>query len=195
MEPIIMSTEHLQTGFGNHFATEALPGALPQGRKSPQVGPYNLYAEQLSGTAFTVDRAGNRHSWLYRIRPAAADQQPFKPYLGASGWTNEFGHGPVSPNLLRWDPIPNPEHPADFVDGMHTWAGNGHCDEQAGVGINLYAANQSMQGRFFYNADAEMLIVPQRSEEHTSELQSLMRISYAVFCLKKKHKQKTNTTT
>src|SRR3546814_13148836 len=34
-----------------------------------------------------------------------------------------------------------------------------------------------------------------RSEEHTSELQSLMRISYAVFCLKKKKKQQTHTST
>src|SRR3546814_19023867 len=98
MEPIIMSTEHLQTGFGNHFATEALPGALPHGRNSPQVCPYTLYAEQLSGTAFTVDRAGNRHSWLYLIRPAAHAQPPFQPYLWPSGWPHEFGPAPVPPN-------------------------------------------------------------------------------------------------
>src|SRR3546814_8179577 len=36
---------------------------------------------------------------------------------------------------------------------------------------------------------------PERSEEHTSELQSLMRISYAVFCLKKKKKKKNNQQT
>src|SRR3546814_1253666 len=35
----------------------------------------------------------------------------------------------------------------------------------------------------------------ERSEEHTSELQSLMRISYAVFCLKKKNKRRRNTLT
>lgn len=156
-----MSTQTLQPGFGNHFATEALPGALPQGRNSPQQCPYGLYAEQLSGTAFTVGRSGNRHSWLYRIRPAAADQRPFAPYSGAVGWTNQFNHGPVTPDPLRWDPLPAPNEPVDFIDGMHTWAGNGHCDEQAGCSINLYAATRSMQGRFFYNADAEMLVVPQ----------------------------------
>jgi len=42
------------TGFNNEFATEALPGALPVGRNSPQKCPYGLYAEQLSGTAFTA---------------------------------------------------------------------------------------------------------------------------------------------
>lgn len=155
-----MSTPTLLPGFGNHFATEALPGALPQGRNSPQQCPYGLYAEQLSGTAFTVGRAGNRHSWLYRIRPAAAEQQPFARYPGASAWSNQFNQGPVTPDPLRWDPLPAPTTPVDFIDGMRTWAGNGHCDEQMGCGINLYAANRSMQGRFFYNADAEMLIVP-----------------------------------
>ncbi|NYT86891.1 homogentisate 1,2-dioxygenase [Pollutimonas harenae] len=149
-----------QSGFGNSCATEALPGALPTGRNSPQNCPYGLYAEQLSGTAFTVPRAESRRSWLYRIRPAAL-QKAFAPYGGALAWTNQFGHGPVSPNRLRWNPLPMPGQPTDFIDGMHTWAGNGHCDDLSGVSINLYAANQSMQQRFFYNADAEMLIVPQ----------------------------------
>jgi homogentisate 1,2-dioxygenase len=37
-----------QSGFGNHFASEALPGALPIGRNSPQRPAYGLYAEQFS---------------------------------------------------------------------------------------------------------------------------------------------------
>ncbi|NYT58984.1 homogentisate 1,2-dioxygenase [Alcaligenaceae bacterium] len=149
-----------QSGFGNSCATEALPGALPVGRNSPQVCPYGLYAEQLSGTAFTVPRAESRRSWLYRIRPAAL-QKAFEPYVGAKTWASQFGQGPVSPNRLRWNPLPMPEQSTDFIDGMHTWAGNGHSDELSGVSINLYAANQSMQNRIFYNADGEMLIVPQ----------------------------------
>jgi len=157
-----MNSDTPQTGFGNHFATEALPGALPQGRNSPQVCPYKLYAEHLSGTAFTVARADNRHCWLYRIRPAAAGQKPFAPYSGALDWTGEFNQGPVPPDPLRWDPLPAPGRKVDFIDGMHTWGGNGRCDDLSGVSINLYAASQSMQGRFFCNADAEMLIVPQR---------------------------------
>jgi homogentisate 1,2-dioxygenase len=155
-----MTTLHYQTGFGNHCATEALPGALPIGRNSPQKCPYGLYAEQLSGTAFTVSRAENRRSWLYRIRPTAADQQPFEPHHLA-GWNNTFGDGPVTPNVMRWDPLPIPTAPTDFIDGVTTWAGNGGSDDQIGVSINFYVANTSMQGRFFYNADAEMLIVPQ----------------------------------
>src|SRR5690606_22006532 len=119
------------------------------------------YAEQLSGTAFTVSRAESRHSWLYRIRPTAL-QDAFEAFDGATGWTNTFGSGPVSPNRLRWNPLPLPEAPTDFLEGMQTWAGNGHCDDQAGVSINLYAANRSMAKRVFYNADAEMMFVPQQ---------------------------------
>src|SRR5690606_7131150 len=156
-----MDTLEYQTGFGNACATEALPGALPVGRNSPQVCPYGLYAEQLSGTAFTVSRAENRRSWLYRIRPTAL-QKAFTPYNGAHAWQSTFNQGPVTPNRLRWNPMPIPSEAVDFIDGMHTWGGNGHPDEQSGVGINLYVANRSMHDRYFYNADAEMLIVPQQ---------------------------------
>ncbi len=148
------------SGFGNHHATEALPGALPVGRNSPQRCPYGLYAEQLSGTAFTAPRADNRRSWLYRIRPAAA-QPAFAACDAFSGWNQDYLQGPVTPNRLRWNPQPMPEAPTDFLEGMHTWAGNGSWDQQAGVAVHLYTANRSMQGRYFYNADAELLLVPQ----------------------------------
>ncbi|GAA5234300.1 homogentisate 1,2-dioxygenase [Verticiella sediminum] len=148
------------SGFGNAHATEALPGALPEGRNSPQVCPYGLYAEQLSGAAFTAPRNENRRSWLYRIRPGVV-HRPFKPYDGAQRWESDFGTGPVTPNQLRWSPLPLPETPVDFVDGMTTWAGNGGPGAHTGVGIHLYACNQDMRGRYFYNADGEMLIVPQ----------------------------------
>ncbi|MYN14606.1 homogentisate 1,2-dioxygenase [Pusillimonas sp. TS35] len=149
-----------QTGFGNQCATEALPGALPVGRNSPQVCPYGLYAEQLSGTAFTMTRAENRRSWLYRIRPAAM-QDAFVPYEGAQGWQTDFNTTPASPNRLRWNALDIPQAPTDFVDGMHTWAGNGNSNDQIGVAISLYAINQSMTRRVFYNADAEMMFVPE----------------------------------
>ncbi|MBB5215239.1 homogentisate 1,2-dioxygenase [Parapusillimonas granuli] len=171
-----MSDLKYQSGFGNHCATEALPGALPQGRNSPQVCPYGLYAEQLSGTAFTVARAENRRSWLYRIRPTAL-QGAFEPYAGVTGWTNTFGSGPVTPNRLRWNPLDIPTEPTDFLQGMHTWAGNGHCDDQVGVSINLYAANQSMKNRIFYNADAEMMFVPQQGRLRLATELGLMDVS------------------
>jgi homogentisate 1,2-dioxygenase len=65
------SDEQMMSGFGSHFATEARPGALPHGRNSPQRPAFGLYAEQLSGTAFTAPRNENRRSWLYRMRPSA----------------------------------------------------------------------------------------------------------------------------
>ncbi|MEI2416976.1 homogentisate 1,2-dioxygenase [Orrella sp. JC864] len=147
-------------GFGNSHATEALPGALPQGRNSPQRCAYGLYAEQLSGTAFTAPRHLNRRSWLYRIRPAAV-HQPFEPWPGQAAWISRFDDLPVSPNQLRWSPPPWPEAPVDFLEGVRTRAGNGSPDEQAGNGINLYTATRDMQGRYFYDADGELLIVPQ----------------------------------
>ena len=153
-------TLNYQSGFGNEFATEALPGALPVGRNSPQRAPYGLYAEQVSGTAFTAPRAANRRSWLYRIRPAALHGK-FEA-LAHPRFHNDFGHGPVTPEQLRWSPLPIPAAPTDFIDGLFTMAGNGGPEAGTGVGIHLYAANKDMQGRWFYDADGELLVVPQQ---------------------------------
>jgi homogentisate 1,2-dioxygenase len=148
-----------QSGFGNEFATEAVAGALPQGCNSPQRVAHGLYAEQLSGTAFTAPRHFNRRSWLYRIRPAAM-HEPFTA-IPVGKFHNGFDDAEVSPNQLRWDPWPLPTAPTDFIDGLVTLAGNGSAAAQHGIGIHIYAANRSMQGRFFYDADGELLIVPQ----------------------------------
>jgi homogentisate 1,2-dioxygenase len=134
-----------QSGFGNEFVTEALPGVLPAGRNSPQHVAYGLYAEQLSGTAFTAPRHMNRRSWLYRIRPAAM-HGTFKP-LAQARFHNRFDEVPTSPNQLRWDPFPLPTAPTDFVDGLFTIAGNGGAAGQVGVGIHIYTANRSMPMR------------------------------------------------
>ena len=153
-----------QSGFGNEFATEAVGGALPVGRNSPQRVAHGLYAEQLSGTAFTAPRHANRRSWLYRIRPAAM-HGTFEPFAQAT-FHNAFGDGPVTPDQLRWSPLPLPERPADFVEGLFTMAGNGSPAAQHGVGIHLYTANRDMRGRWFYDADGELLIVPQQGRLH-----------------------------
>jgi homogentisate 1,2-dioxygenase len=149
-----------QGGFGNEFATEALPGALPVGRNSPQRAPYGLYAEQISGTAFTAPRHSNRRSWLYRIRPAALHGK-FSALLHP-GFHNVFGDGPVTPEQLRWSPLPMPSAPTDWLDGLFTMAGNGGAEQGTGAGIHVYAANKDMDGRYFYDADGELLIVPQQ---------------------------------
>ena len=148
-----------QSGFGNEFATEALPGALPPGRNSPQRCPYGLYAEQFSGTAFTAPRHANRRSWLYRIRPAVT-HRPFRRFAHPR-FDEPRNDEAVSPNQLRWDPLPIPGVPADFIDGLVPVAGNGSPRTHAGCAIYLYAANRPMR-RFFYSADGEMLIVPQQ---------------------------------
>ncbi|OHE80366.1 MAG: homogentisate 1,2-dioxygenase [Lysobacterales bacterium GWF1_69_6] len=153
-----MSLKYL-SGFGNEFATEALPGALPEGRNSPQRCPYGLYNEQISGTAFTAPRHSNRRTWMYRIRPAAM-HGPFEPMAHAT-FHGDFGQGPVTPDQLRWNPLPMPVAPTDWLDGLYTMAGNGG-PSAGGLGVHLYAANADMQGRFFYDADGELLIVPQQ---------------------------------
>jgi len=151
------------SGFGNEFATEALPGALPQHRNSPQQVAYGLYAEQISGTAFTAPRSHNRRSWLYRIRPAAVHGS-FVP-LDAQRLVSRFDNA-TPPNQLRWSPLPMPTVPTDFIDGWVTMAGNGSAEAMTGCAVHLYAANRSMDGRYFYNADAELLIVPQLGRLH-----------------------------
>ena len=147
------------TGFGGHFATEAVAGALPVGRNSPQKVPFGLYAEQLSGTAFTAPRAENRRSWLYRLRPAAG-HPPFEP-LPSAGLlrTAPFDEVPATPNRLRWDPLP--EASGDFLDGLATYAGNGDVAGGSGMAAHAYACDRSMR-RVFVNTDGELLFVPQR---------------------------------
>jgi homogentisate 1,2-dioxygenase len=149
-----------QSGFAGEFVTEALPGALPEGQNSPQKVPYGLYAEQLSGTAFTAPRHANRRSWLYRLRPAVM-HGAFRPREQGLLRSAPFEEAGAPPDQLRWDPLPIPSAPTDFVEGITTFAGNGDVSMQAGIGIHVYACNRSMRERFFYDADGELLVVPQ----------------------------------
>ena len=150
-----------QSGFGNEFATESREGALPRGQNSPQKSPFGLYTEQVSGSAFTAPRDRNRRTWMYRIRPSVV-HEPFQPYSGntllRSGPFNEL---PTPPNQMRWNPVPLPGIPVDFIDGLITLGGNGDPSMQEGMATHVYAITASMKDRFFYNADGEMLIVPQ----------------------------------
>ena len=159
-----------QTGFGNEFATEAVEGALPVGRNSPQKAPLGLYAEQFSGTAFTAPRVTNKRTWTYRIRPSVL-HKPFKPYVVLTNVraadtqplfrSTPFDEVITTPNQLRWDPLPIPTEPTDFIDGITTIAGNGDSFSQTGMAVHIYACNKGMGDRYFYNADGEMLIVPE----------------------------------
>ena len=150
-----------QSGFGNHFATEAIAGALPENQNSPQKPPFNLYPEQLSGSSFTAPRHENLKSWLYRILPGVV-QGEFSVCSTAPQWrTSPESHSTLIPNPLRWDPLPNPQHPTDWIEGMQTQVLNGSAADQKGCGIHLYACNRSMVDHYFYNADGDLLFVPQ----------------------------------
>jgi homogentisate 1,2-dioxygenase len=155
-----MKTEY-QTGFGNEFATEAVEGALPIGRNSPQKAPLGLYAEQFSGTAFTVPRVHNKRTWTYRIRPSVL-HKPFRRMDNKLFRSSPFNEIETTPNQLRWNPIPISAGPTDFIDGITTIAGNGDSFAQAGMAVHIYAFNKGMGDRYFYNADGEMLFVPEK---------------------------------
>jgi len=158
-------TSGYMTGFGGHLATEAVPGALPQGRNSPQRPPFGLYAEQLSGSSFTMTRHENRRSWLYRMRPTA-DHRPFVAYEGASLFAPGPVKAPLAPNRLRWDPPKDLPEGKDFVDGMVTMLVNRPPEDLEGVAVHLYRASRSMQRRVFVDADGELVIVPQDGALH-----------------------------
>ncbi|HZG08312.1 MAG TPA: homogentisate 1,2-dioxygenase [Allosphingosinicella sp.] len=155
-----MTDPNYMPGFGNHFSTEAVPGALPQGRNSPQRPPFGLYAEQLSGTAFTAPRHENRRTWLYRMRPSA-EHPPFRPYEGAPRFSAGDLLTPLPPNRLRWDPLGYPEAPTDLIDSVTTMAANGGPEALSGVALHIYRATADMQRRCFFDADGEMLFIAQ----------------------------------
>jgi homogentisate 1,2-dioxygenase len=162
-----MTTSHntnglnYQSGFCNQFSTESIPGALPQGRNSPQRPPLQLYPELVSGSAFTAPRHENLRTWLYRRQPSVVSgrYQRYAQELWTSG-----GAGGVAapPDPLRWTPFPIPGDATDFVDGLRTLAANGNVDMQAGMACLVYLANRSMERRALVNADGEMLLVPQQ---------------------------------
>ena len=149
------------SGFGNEFATEAAPGSLPLHRNSPQRAPHDLYAEQLSGTAFTVPRAANRRAWMYRRQPSVV-VGAYRPYAQPSWLTAPSADAAPAPEPLRWSPFPIPDAATDFVDGMRTIACCGNADAQAGIAAHVYLANRSMTRRACVDADGELLIVPQQ---------------------------------
>jgi len=156
-----MSGLDYQSGFGNEHASEAVAGALPQGRNSPQQVAHGLFAEQVSGTSFVVPRSHNRRSWLYRITPSA--KHPTFARLASNGTLRSAPFRDIAPdpNRLRWDAPPALEAPTDFVDGLYTVGGNGDALAQCGMAVHWYRANRSMTDRCFVNADGEFLIVPQ----------------------------------
>ena len=156
--------EGYMSGFGNGFETEALPGALPIGRNSPQKCSYGLYAEQLSGSPFTAPRNTNERSWLYRIRPTVANWNRFeKADIGL--WRTAPAHEvdvPIGP--MRWSPIPIPDEPLNFLRGVRTITTAGDVSTHTGMGAHVYLITRSMKDEYFYDADGELLFVPQQSK-------------------------------
>jgi homogentisate 1,2-dioxygenase len=154
-----MTNDYL-SGFGNHFATEAVPGALPEGRNSPQKPAFGLYAEQLSGTAFTAPRHENRRSWLYRLRPSA-EHPPYRRFEGSKLFAPGTIDAPLPPNRLRWDPLGFRDEPADLLDSLVTICANRDPQDLSGVAVHIYRPTLDME-RYFFDADGELLFIPEQ---------------------------------
>lgn len=152
-------------GFGNDFETEALPGALPIGQNSPQRCAYGLYAEQLSGSPFTAPRGTNERSWLYRMRPSVRHTSKFQkielPYWKTAPCIDEHEH-PIA--QLRWGAVPIPKEKLNFISGIRTMTTAGDVNSQAGMSAGIYLVTESMVDDYFFNADGELLIVPQENK-------------------------------
>jgi homogentisate 1,2-dioxygenase len=150
------------SGFGNGFESEALPGALPIGRNSPQRCAYGLYAEQISGSPFTAPRVSNERSWLYRILPTVAHGAEFRPAPIGLWRTAPAPEAnlPIAPQ--RWDPLQIPSEPLSFVEGVRSLTTAGDAMAHAGMAAHIYCATRSMRDEYFYDADGEMLIAPQQ---------------------------------
>ncbi len=155
-----------QSGFGNGFETEALAGALPIGRNSPQRCAYGLYAEQLSGSPFTAPRMANERSWLYRIRPTVQHWGAFRPAPPSLWRTAPCAEIVVPPAPMRWDPWHANAPGLSFIDGMVTITTAGDASSNAGMAAHVYVAGRDMVDEYFSNADGELLIVPQDGRLH-----------------------------
>ena len=161
----IYSPTKYMPGFGNDFETEALPGALPQGRNSPQKCNYGLYGEQLSGTAFTAPNHQNERTWCYRIRPSVKHSHRYTKI--------DVPHWKSAPNIVddivslgqyRWDPIPHSKADQNWIEGIRTMTTAGDVNTQVGMASHVYLVTQSMHNEYFYSADSELLVVPQDGE-------------------------------
>lgn len=164
--PITAASEGIagyQSGFGNHFETEALAGALPQGMNSPQKCAYGLYGEQLSGTPFTAPAAENERTWVYRIRPSVKHVGRFQkvdvPYWKSAPFIDP---DVASLGQYRWDPVPHAEEALDWISGMRTMTTAGDVNTQIGMAAHVYLVTASMEDSYFYSADSELLVVPQQ---------------------------------
>src|SRR4051794_39458745 len=158
-------TPGYMSGFGNSFETEALAGALPVGRNSPQKVNFGLYAEQLSGSPFTAPQATNQRTWLYRIRPTVRHTARFqKIELGLIRTAPAHDQTDLPIGQLRWSPTPMPKRPVTFVTGLATMTTAGDAEAQTGMAAHVLLINKAMEREHFFNADGEMLIVAQQGK-------------------------------
>lgn len=184
-------------GFGSHFVSEHpdYPNALPKCQNNPQKCAYGLYAEQLSGTAFTAPRHSNQRTWFYRIRPSVL-HEPYQRFSAAPYLTNNWADQHPNPNQMRWKPFELNDNTkkCNFVEGIHTVCGAGEPKSRHGISIHIYLCNQSMTDCAFYNSDGDFLIGSYsefewefRSKDETTSFSTVKIFIFPEQCLSREH--------
>ena len=171
-------------GFGNLACSEALPGALPAGQNNPQRCPYGLYAEQLSGTAFTKPRKENARVWLYRIRPSV-QHAPMEalPQSDTFGGVHSLDMNP-DPNQMRWMPVDiESSARVTFVQGLKTYGAAGDPTLKHGLAVHYFTANAPMGDSCMVNCDGDFLIVPQKGVMRVRTEFGIMRVEPNEICV------------
>ena len=144
-------------GFNNHHFSEAIEGAVPRTQNSPQKTPFGLYAEQISGTAFTAPALSNRRTWVYRCRPSVLHlSQP--TVVSRPGWVAEDLYTPIAP--LRWSPLSS--QATEFSESLQLLSHCGSAEQQAGcASLWFHSEGRSV---VIQNHDAEFVLMPQDGE-------------------------------
>ena len=154
------------SGFGNSFETEALPGALPIGRNSPQKVNYGLYAEQLSGSPFTAPQATNQRSWLYRIRPTVRHTGRFEKIDQRLHPHRARARGLRSGDRAIALEIRSRSRRRNSISSPACTPSRSRATAEAmsGMAAHVLLVTESMVREHFFNADGEMLIVAQQGK-------------------------------
>ncbi|CAI4217671.1 unnamed protein product [Parascedosporium putredinis] len=165
MPPTQFTVEEKYTylnGLGSYHETEAVKGALPVGQNSPQKVAHGLYAEKLSGTAFTAPRHENLQTWMYRIVPSVTHRAFQTSKIELAGYPSNGKPEYIQvPNQLRWRPFET-NGDVDFISGLRLVAGAGDATVKTGLAIYIYGAGKDMaKKQAFYSADGDFLIVAQ----------------------------------
>jgi homogentisate 1,2-dioxygenase len=144
-------------------SSEAILGALPIGINSPQLAPFSLSTERISGTSFTAPCSQSLQTWLYRVHPSLShsDFSPFPSSYHSPSISSSDEELHLTPNALRWNDFPITPN-QDWISSQKIIAKSGSPAKKEGLAYMIYAASESMPPQtIFSSSDSDYLIIPQ----------------------------------